>query len=255
MNTVLEVKNLFFGYGKEYFLKNICFDVKEGEMVSVIGENGSGKSTLFKVINGNLNNYKGDILYKGVNIKNIKLSDKAKEIAVVYQDYECGFPFTCFDITAMGLYPHKGNLNAYNKDDIDFIKRVMELTDTSGIAHKNIDCVSGGQRQKVLIAKALAQKPKLLFLDEAMSGLDIAAKIKMFETALRQCAKNKVSVINILHDINLAFEKSDRIIALKNGEVHSFGTPEELLNKDFFREVFNVEVEMDSDKKHFRIIY
>ncbi len=254
MSAVLEVRNLFFGYGKEPFLKNICFDVKEGEMISVIGENGSGKSTLVKAINGNFKDYKGDIFYKGKNIKNIKYRERAKEIAVLYQNCECNFPFTCFDIVSMGFYPHKGSLNINNKEDINFIEHIMKITDTLEISNKSIECISGGQRQRVLIAKALAQKPNLLFLDEAMSGLDISAKIKMFDTVLNKCVKSGVSIVNILHDINFAFEKSDKIIALKNGELHSFGTPKELLNKEFFREVFNVEVEIDFYKKHFRII-
>jgi len=254
MDTVLKVENLFFGYKKEPFLKNICFEAKKGEMISVIGENGSGKSTLFKVINGNLKGYDGNIVYKGRNLKQMNYSQRAKEISVLYQNCDCDFPFSCFEVAAMGLYPHKGNLNGLNKNDIDFIKHIMELTDTIKFAHKNINCISGGQRQRVLIARALLQKPKLLFLDEAMSGLDISSRIKMTEIIFNECKNNGITAVNISHDINLAFEKSDKIIALKNGEVYSFGKPEDLLNKDFFREVFNVEVNIDFDKKYFRII-
>ena len=111
----------------------------------------------------------------------------------------------------MGLYPHKGNLNGLNKDDIDFIKSIMTMTETIEYAHKSINSISGGQKQKVFIARALSQKPKLLFLDEAASGLDISSRIKMTEIILRECKNNGVTVINISHDINLAFEKSDKI--------------------------------------------
>ncbi len=254
MDTVLKVENLFFGYKKKPFLKNISFEAKKGEMISVIGENGSGKSTLFKVINGNLKAYDGNIIYKGENLKQMKYLQRAREISVVYQNCECDFPFSCFEVAAMGLYPHKGNLTGLNKSDVDFIKHIMELTDTIKYAHKNINSVSGGEKQKVFIARALLQKPKLLFLDEAMSGLDISARIKMTDIILKKCKSENITTVNILHDINLAFEKSDKILALKNGEVYSFGKPEDLLNKDFFREVFNVEVKIDSDKKYFRII-
>jgi len=265
MSKILKVENLCFGYGNvksknnnknnEFFLKNISFAVNQGEMVSVIGENGSGKTTLFKIINGILRNYSGKILYKDKNIKKLNYSEKAKEIAVLYQNCKCDFPFNCFEIVSMGLYPHKSGLMKMEKQDVDFIISIMELTDTVQLAHKNINSISGGQAQRVLLARALVQKPKLLFLDEAMSGLDISARIKMTDILSIELKTKGISIMNITHDINLAFEKSDKIIALKNGRVHSFGKPEELLNKDFFREVFNVEVEIDIIKKRFRIIY
>ena len=255
MEKILKVDDLCFGYTEEDFLKNISFDVGFGEIVSVVGENGSGKSTLFKVINGLLNGYQGKILYKDNDIKKLKFSQKAKEIAVLYQNTECDFPFTCFDIVAMGLYPHKKSFSSLSKQDIDFIEYIMNLTDTMQFAYKNINSISGGQAQRVLLARPLVQKPKLLFFDEAMSGLDISARIKMTQIISDECKKNNTSVLIVTHDINLAFETSDKIVALKNGQVYSFGTPKDLLNIDFFREVFNVEVEIDEYKKYFRIIY
>ncbi|MDO4301182.1 MAG: ABC transporter ATP-binding protein [Clostridia bacterium] len=254
MSELLKVSNLCFGYDETPFLKDINFSVNAGELVSIIGENGSGKSTLFKVINGLFVNYNGTVIYNGKDIKQIRHIDKAREIAVLYQNCQCNFPFTCFDVIAMGLYPHKGKLGKLRNDDIYFIESIMELTDTIELADRNINCISGGQMQRVLLARALVQKPKLLFLDEAMSGMDIASRIKMTDIIINECKKRNTAVVNISHDINLAFEKSDKIVAIKSGEVHSFGTPKDLLNNKFFREVFNVEVEIDENKKYFRII-
>lgn len=253
MGEILKVEKLCFGYGKEDFLKNISFSVNEGEFISVIGENGSGKSTLFKTINGIFENYKGDVFYKGKNIKYINSLEKAKEIAVLYQNTSCKFPFNCFETVMMGLYPHKGCFGKVKKEDIDFVSLIMEKTDTLKFAYKKLNELSGGQAQRVLLAKALCQKPKLLFLDEAMSGLDISAEIEMNEILHNECKSRNMTVVNIQHNINMAFEKSDKIVALKNGGVYSFGKPSDLLNKDFFREVFNVEVEI-SNNKYFRII-
>lgn len=253
MSELFRVENLFFGYDSKPFLKNISFCVNEGEMVSVIGENGSGKSTLFKAVNGLLKNVEGRVLYKNKNIRQIKQREKAKEIAIIHQNGECNFPFTCFEVASMGLFPHKGQLYSMKKEDVDFVKHIMEITDTIDLAQKTINCLSGGQRQRVLLARALVQKPRLLFLDEAMSGLDVASRIKMTEILNNECKKNGMTVISIQHDINLAFEKSDSIAAMKNGEVYSFGKPKDLLNKNFFREVFNVEVEIYNNK-YFRII-
>ncbi len=263
MSEILKIENLYFNYGNtkngnknnKFFLKNINIVINEGEMISVIGKNGSGKTTLFKTINGILKNYKGNILYKGKDIKKLTSLEKAKEIAVLYQNNKCDFPFSCFEIVSMGLYPHKSNLIKMRKQDIDFITNIMESTNTIHLACKDINRISGGQAQRVLLARALAQKPKLLFLDEAMSGLDISSRIQMTKLLYNERKTKGTTTVSVSHDINLAFEKSDKIIALKDGEVHSFGKPEELLNKDFFREVFNVEVEIDTIKKRFRIIY
>ena len=254
MGELLKIENLSFGYDKKPVLKNISLDVKEGEMISVIGENGSGKSTLVKAVNGLLGGYKGRVLYKDRDISKINHIDRAKEIAVLYQNCSCRFPFTCFEVVSMGLYPHRGQLSGISRKDIEFIKAIMELTDTVKFAGKKINCLSGGQAQRVLLAKALVQTPKLLFLDEAMSGLDISSRIEMTDIICDMCHKKGLTAINVLHDINMAFEKSDKIIAMKNGEVYAFGQPEDLLNIKFFREIFNVEVEIDSYKKYFRII-
>lgn len=253
MCEIFRVENLSFSYNSEPFLDNISFSVNKGEMVSIIGENGSGKSTLFKIVNGLLADYKGNIIYKNNNIKKIKHIEKAREIAVIYQNSNCNFPFTCFEVVAMGLYPHRGSLNLLKNNEIDFVKYIMEITDVLDLAGKNVNCLSGGQLQRVLLARALVQKPKLLFLDEAMSGLDMYSRIKMTDILLKECKLNGLTVINISHDLNLAFEKSDSLLALKNGKQIAFQKPQALLNKDFFREVFNLEVEIENNK-YFRII-
>lgn len=251
--TVLQVRDLSFSYTQKPFMSDVAFEVKEGEMVSVIGENGSGKSTLIKAING-LVSASGEILYKGKDIKNLKALERAKEIAVIYQEGSTAFPFTCFEIVSMGLYPHKGHIGKMSKKDIEFIEHIMELTDTLSFAQRQLSTLSGGQKQRVFLARALAQKPKLLFLDEAMSGLDISGRISMTNMLSNECKKSGMAVVAVLHDINMAFDKSQRILALKNGKLYASGSPEALLNKNFFREVFNVEVDIDKSNKYFRFI-
>lgn len=253
MAEILEVKNLCFSYNKKPFLKDISFKADEGEFISIIGENGSGKTTLFKVLNTIYKKQKGSILYKNKEIEKIGLSQRAKEIAVIYQGLDCRFPFTAFEVAAMGLYPHKGHLSALKKEDIDFIKNIMCLTDTLEFAEKRIDCLSVGQAQRVLLARALVQKPKLLFLDEAMSGFDISVKIKMTKLLKDLCIKKGMTVISIQHDLNIAFENSDKIIALKGGELYKSGSPEKVMSKEFFQKVFNVNAEICENGKYFRI--
>ncbi len=248
MSEILRVNSLTFGYGKSDVLKNVSFSINKGEFVSIIGENGSGKTTIIKVINSLFSGYGGSILFKGADIKTLSHRQRAAGIAVIYQGCECRFPFNCFEVVSMGAYPYAA------KPDIDFIRSVMLKTDTLCFADKPINHLSGGQKQRVMLARALVQRPELMLLDEAMSALDISAKIEMTDIILEKCHTDGMSALSVMHDINMAFEKSDRIIALKNGEVYACDKPQALLNKDFFREVFNVEVKFYDNNKYFRII-
>ncbi len=248
MSELLRCEGLSFGYDNKPFLENIGFSVNQGEMVSLIGKNGSGKSTLFKLLNGIYKQWSGSVFYKGRAIDSLSYSQRARELAVIYQNTDCSFPFSCFQVVAMGLYPHRQSLKG---DNIAFIKGIMEKTDTLDFAHKPITHLSGGQKQRVIIARALAQRPKLLFMDEAMSGLDISARLDITELLYGECKRQGLTVITIQHDLNSAFEKSDKIIALREGKLYGAGKPKDLLSKELFADVFDVEAEIEDN--HFRI--
>lgn len=243
--SLLSVKELCFSYVKTPFLDNISFDINEGEFVSVLGANGSGKSTLFSLMNGAKRPDSGTVSYKGRNISSIRTKERAKEIAAVFQNTECKFPFTCFEIAEMGLFPHKPRTEP---EDIDLIKGIMERTDTLQFADKLITELSGGESQRVLLARALVQRPSLLLLDEAMSGFDIAARIKMTALLKELTRTSGMSVVLIRHDIEAAFMESDRILALKNGALLYNGAPDDLMSEKFFSDIYSVRAETENGR-------
>lgn len=246
---ILEAKNISFSYSlKKPFIDKLSFRAYEGEYISVLGKNGSGKSTLAGLITGHLKPRSGKILYKGKNISSIKKREKAREIAVIYQNSGCEFPFMCSQIVAMGLYPHQSRFYKLSKSDAALIEQIMEATDTLRFAEKTLGEISGGEAQRVFLARALAQQPNLLILDEAMSGLDISARLKMAHLLKNEVKNKHMTVIAVHHDLSLAFSLSDRILAMKDGKLTADGTPPELLSKRFFTENFGVKSEISDGR-------
>lgn len=243
--SLLSVEKIYYSYAKAPVLRNISFDISEGEFVSVLGANGSGKSTLFSVMNGTLKPDSGAVSFRGRSIRSIPPRLRARELASVFQNTDCKFPFTCFEIAEMGLFPHKMRTEP---EDIDYINDIMEKTDTIQFSDKLITELSGGEAQRVLLARALVQKPALLMLDEAMSGFDIAARIKMTGLLKDMTRERNMSVVLIRHDIESAFMESDRILALKNGELMYNGAPQKIMSEKFFSDIYGVKAETEKDR-------
>ncbi len=242
--SILSVQNLSFSYGKKQVLSDISFELSKG-LVSVLGANGSGKSTLVSLIGGRLRPESGTVTYDGENVYSIPPKRRARRIACVYQKTEAVFPYTCYEIAEMGLYPHKPKPDAA---DADFIRSVMRKTDTLQFENKLITELSGGERQRVLLARALVQKPELLILDEAMSGFDIAVRLNMTALLKRLAAERGMTIVFVRHDIDAAFCDSDRILALRDGKLMYDGTPTQLMTERFFMDIYNVKAEINNGR-------
>lgn len=241
MGSVLSAESLCFSYNSLPFIENASFSIEHGEMVSVLGANGSGKSTLFALMNGTLKPRSGQVMLCGRPILELSVRKRACVVASVYQNTECRFPFTCFELVEMGTFPNGGRGGA------DFINEIMERTDTAILAGKPATELSGGELQRVLIARALAQRPELLLLDEAMSGLDIAVKLRLTSLLRSEAKKNGMSIVMIRHDIEEAFRDSDRIIALRKGRILYDGRPHELMKEQFFEDIYDVHAEVSGN--------
>ena len=244
MEALMRAENISYSYTDKPFMEVPEFNIYPGELLSVVGENGSGKSTLFGLLSGRIKPDKGKVFYRGERFDKIKPNLRAKEIAAVYQNQEYRFPFRCFEIVEMGLYPHKNRFSVLTPADTEFISEIMEQTDTLRFADKNITELSGGEVQRVLIARALVQKPKLLFLDEAMSGLDIAARIKITRILKEHIKSEGMGVVMVQHDLQQAFSQSDKIAAMRDGKIKMYGEPQKLLNEEFFKDIFNVKAKI-----------
>ena len=246
---ILQIKDIGFGYQKKQVLSRVSFDVKKGEIIGIIGPNGSGKTTLLKIIDGLLFPQEGEILVEGEFLRQKNRKELAGIIAFVPQEFSLVFPFSVQEIVMMGRYPHLNNLRFEGNDDYRIVREAMEMTDTLHLSKRMIHHISGGERQRVLIARALAQKPRIMLLDEATAFLDIKYQIALFELIKKLNKLRGLTVIVVTHDINLAGQYTDRIILLQDGKIHSIGTPELVITEDNINEVYEADVLVDKNPR------
>lgn len=244
----IEVKNLEFGYRESLILKGLSFSIKKGEFVSIIGPNGSGKSTLLKTLNNLYKPNNGTILIEGKNIDDYKRKDLARIIGFVPQDTIIDYEFTVEDIVRMGRHPYKRRFQKEDKEDYKIVYDVMEMTNTLKIKDRIITEISGGERQRVLIAKALAQNPSIILLDEPTSHLDINHQIDLLNLLRSLNRKKGTTIILVIHDINLAARFSDGIILLNEGEIIGSGNPEKVITADNIEKAYNLDVVIENNK-------
>jgi len=246
---ILQIKDIGFGYEKKRVLSRVSFDAKKGEIIGIIGPNGSGKTTLLKIIDGLLFPQEGEILVEGENLRQKNRKELARIIAFVPQEFSLVFPFSVQEIVMMGRYPHLNNLRFEGNDDYRIVREAMEMTDTLHLSERMIHHISGGERQRVLIARALAQKPRIMLLDEATAFLDIKHQIALFELIKKLNKLQDLTVIVVTHDINLAGQYTDRIILLQEGKIHSIGTPGQVITEGNINEVYEADVLVDKNPR------
>lgn len=242
--TIMKVENVNFSYGEGLALEDINFAIPKGKFISLVGPNGSGKSTLLKILCAIESPLKGKVYYKDINIFNMKSIDRAKEIAVIHQREKSEFPFSCIDTVIMGLHPHRARFEVISKEHLKLVEKVMVMTDTYKFANKLITQISGGELQRVNLARAIVQKPRVLMMDEAMSDMDVNARIKLTKIIQNLVREEGLTVIAVNHDLNMAYRFSDYIFSMNHGKVDSIGTPFEIMNQEFFERVFRVKAQV-----------
>ncbi|MFA5571667.1 MAG: ABC transporter ATP-binding protein [Crenarchaeota archaeon] len=240
--VTLNVTGVECRYGSTKILSGINLDVKPGDFVGVLGPNGSGKTTLLKSISRVLKPHVGSILIDKDEIYSLKPLEVAKKLAVVPQDTTVGFNFSVLDVVLMGRNPHLGRFQMESSSDVEIAKKAMMLTNTWGLADRSINELSGGERQRVIIARALAQEPKILLLDEPMSHLDIINQLEVMDLVKSLCVTEGLSVIAVIHDLNMAARYCSSLLLLKSGTVYAFGETEKVLTHENIRSVFSVDV-------------
>ena len=208
----------------------------------MIGPNGSGKSTLLRLMSRALAPQGGGVFWEGQNIVKINLKKLYQKMAFVSQNPWAGLSFSVFEVVLMGRIPHLNRLQLETKKDFAAVTQALLLTDTQEFKDKRIDELSAGERQRVMVAKALAQEPVLLFLDEPTSNLDIGHQIQILDLLKELNRQNKLTVVLVLHDLNLASEYCDRLILLDHGAVYRRGTASEVLTYQNIEEVYKTVV-------------
>ncbi|MBU5425888.1 heme ABC transporter ATP-binding protein [Tissierella pigra] len=244
----LEVKDLSFSYGKKAVLKNISLNIEKGNFISIIGPNGSGKSTLLKNLNNLYKPDNGSIFLDGLNIKKVKPRELAMKIALVPQNTVIDYDFTVEDIVLMGRHPYKGRFQKEDESDYRIVNEAMEMTNTLYLKDRIITEISGGERQRVIIAKALAQNPSIILLDEPTSHLDINHQIEILNLLRKLNQEKGTTIVVVIHDINLASRYSDEIILIKDGQIKATGSPQKVITKENIEFAYNINVEIDMNK-------
>ena len=251
----LKLENFYTGYKNKSIIKNINFSIDSSEWLSVIGPNGSGKSTLIKGILGITKSLKGNIYLKNTNIKNFTNKRIAQTISFLPQQLNVNLNITVEDLVALGRSPYKEFWEFdLNKTDIEIINESLHLVDMYDLKDNLINQISGGQCQRAYLAMALAQDPEILILDEPTNALDLKYQIKFLEIIKTLKVNKKISVMTILHDLNLAARYSDKIIALKNGESIAYGSSNEIINERFIQNIFEINA-LISDTPYGKQIY
>lgn len=250
---MLEIRNLTCGYDAKFILQDINFTIEEKEFVGIIGPNGSGKTTLLRAITKIIRPQNGSIIFEGKDLESLNFRELAKRIACVTQNWETDLKMTVEEFVLLGRIPHlkKWQFLETNVDE-EVAKKSMSLTDTFKFKDRPLESLSAGERQLVVTARALTQEPKLLLLDEPTSHLDIAHQVQILDLIKRLNKKNGLTVMIVLHDLNLASEYCERLVLLNNGLIHKIGKPEEVLTYSIIEEVYNTIVVVEKNPISFR---
>jgi len=241
----LQVQQVYFSYLDGLVLHNINLSVKAGEMVGLLGPNGSGKTTLIKLASGVLKPDQGEIKLGGSSLNQMSRKSIARSIAVVPQQFNIPFAFTTAEVVMLGRTPFLRAFAEESKIDKQLVSSALELVGISELKERRFDELSGGERQNVILAMALAQQPKLLLLDEPTVHLDITHQVEILELVRRLNVERGLTVIAAMHDLNLASLYFDRLVLLKEGRVSADGTPTQVLTEARIREVFSASVKVE----------
>jgi iron complex transport system ATP-binding protein len=248
MKNIMKIENLSIAYGDKEILKNVSFSVSEGEFLGIIGPNGSGKSTLIKAITDLVDVKGGKITINGRDNREISKRDRARLIAVVPQEFSIDFEFNAFDIVMMGRNPHMYGKKRAGENDLDIVKEAMIMTNTWQLKDRLFNELSGGEKQRVIIARAIAQQTRIILLDEPTAHLDIHHQLEILEMARMLKDKRNLTIIAVLHDINMAARFSDRLILLNDGKVIADDTPEEVIDEKYLSKVYKMEMIVRQNK-------
>jgi len=240
--AVIRVEDLWCGYPGRSVLKGISFQVERGEFIGLLGPNGSGKTTLLLTLSGVIPFQSGQVEVMQQPILQLRHKDRARRMAVVGQESTVRFPFECEEVVRMGRYPHQNRWQLGNAIDAKIVKKAMHLTDTEALSDRLITAISGGERQRVSMAKALAQETPILLLDEATSAMDIHRKLQVFRVLNTLNRDEGLTVISVLHDINLAALFCRRLLLLKEGLILADDQTEKVMTSETLKRVYDAEV-------------
>ena len=237
----ISAERMTVGYDRRPLIENIEIGVRRGEILTLIGPNGSGKSTILKSIIKELRLIAGTVVLDGRDMAELKERDIAKKLAIVMTERIKGELMTCWDVTATGRYPYTGRLGILTKEDRAIVDAAIRTVHAEDFAERPFNRISDGQRQRILLARAISQQPEIIVLDEPTSFLDVKHKLELLDILKSMVRNENVAVIMSLHELDLAEKISDRVVCVAQGRIDRCGTPEEIFRDDYISALYGIE--------------
>jgi iron complex transport system ATP-binding protein len=247
VEPILTLKEVGFRYGSSWAVRGVDLDVFPGEMVGVLGPNGSGKTTLLKLLDGMLLPHEGEVHVHGKSMATLKRGDVAKVVAMVAQENFFRFAFSVLEVVLMGRFPHLGRLQFERDKDLRIAVNALRATHSLELSGRSIHQLSAGEKQRVLLARALAQEPGVILLDEPTSFLDLKYKKEIFDLIAGLTQEKGLAVVVVSHDIDLVSQYCHRMVMLKQGSVHLAGTPDQVIDAASIETVYECAVLVDKN--------
>lgn len=235
-----QMKDLSVGYNGNSLIRDINIGINKGEIVTLIGPNGSGKSTILKSITRQLKVVEGNVFFDDTSLLKLPYKELASKMAVVLTDRIKTELMTCHDIVATGRYPYTGRLGILTQEDERLVEEAMQAVHAQELGNRDFNAISDGQKQRVLLARAICQDPDVIVLDEPTSFLDVKYKLELLSILERMARQKKITVIMSLHEIDLAQKISDKIICVKGETISHYGSPEEVFTEEIIRELYGI---------------
>jgi iron complex transport system ATP-binding protein len=245
MNPAISITNLTHSFGKRHVLRQLSFNVKKGEFFIAIGPNGSGKTTLMKLMAGILKLQKGQIEILGLPNCSYTPKALARVVAFVPQRLPVDLPFTAGEAVLLGRAPYQGVLGIERERDLEIAKQAMQFTGVDHLTGASLSQLSGGEQQRVFIARAICQEPDIMLLDEPTASLDLAHQVKVMDLMEKLKREKGITVIMVSHDVNLAAMYGDQVLLLKEGEVVCIGIPPDVLSFQKLEETYGCKLLVD----------
>ena len=241
MSEFLKTENLSVGYDGRALIRDVCLRVRRGKIVTLIGPNGSGKSTILKTIVGQLSKVSGTVLLEEKDMAQMRQNETARRMAILMTQRVHPELMTCFDVVSTGRYPYTGALGLLSREDKAIVLEAMALVNSEDLADRPFDAISDGQRQRILLARALCQQPEIIVLDEPTSYLDIRYKLELLTILKTMVREKNLAVLMSLHELELAERVSDTVVCVSGDRIDRMGSPKEIFSSDYIAKLYHME--------------
>ncbi len=240
---VIELSNINFSYNVKNVLQDINLIIETGEFIGIIGPNGAGKSTILRIVAGILKKFSGSLRIMGRDIKTIRQRELAQIVGFVPQETHFQHNYLVEDIISMGRYPYLEPFQHFKKEDIETVEWAIAKSGLNELRKRPVNSISSGERQMVVIGRALVQKPQILLLDEPTSHLDIQHQVAIMKL-LKDLNQHGMTIVIVNHDLNVASQFCEKLVLLHRGRIYKIGTPEMIIDKELLMDVYGVETEV-----------